>query len=104
MFGLIPALKTSGADIHESLKEGGRGGSGMRHRAQGAIIAVEMALAIVLLAGAGLMIRSLANLWNVNLTYVGVTALFLLVAMAACLVPARRATRVDPVIALRFGG
>jgi predicted permease len=66
MFGLIPALKTSGADIHESLKEGGRGGSGVRHRTQGTIVAVEMALAMVLLAGAGLMIRSLANLWNVD--------------------------------------
>jgi predicted permease len=66
LFGLIPALKTSGTDIHETLKEGGRGGSGMRHRTQGVIVAVEMALALVLLAGAGLMIRSLANLWNVD--------------------------------------
>ena len=66
LFGMIPALKTSGTSIHETLKEGGRGGSGMRHRTQGAIVAVEMALALVLLAGAGLMIRSLANLWNVD--------------------------------------
>jgi predicted permease len=66
MFGLIPAFKTSGVDIHESLKEGGRGGSGVRHRTQGTLVAVEMALAVVLLAGAGLMIRSLANLWKVD--------------------------------------
>jgi predicted permease len=66
LFGLIPALKNSGRNIHETLKEGGRGGSGMRHRTQGVIVAVEMALALVLLAGAGLMIRSLANLWNVD--------------------------------------
>jgi predicted permease len=66
LFGLIPALKISGSDIHETLKEGGRGGSGARHRAQGSIVAVEMAMALVLLTGAGLMIRSLTKLWEVN--------------------------------------
>jgi predicted permease len=66
LFGLIPALKISGTEIHETLKEGGRGGSGARHRAQGSIVAVEMAMALVLLTGAGLMIRSLAKLWEVN--------------------------------------
>ena len=66
LFGLAPALKTSRAEIHETLKEGGRGSSGPRHRLQALLVAVEMALALVLLAGAGLMIRSLANLWSVN--------------------------------------
>ena len=66
LFGLIPAWKTARAEIQETLKESGRGGSGARHRAQGAIIAVEMALALVLLASAGLMIRSLGKLWNVD--------------------------------------
>jgi predicted permease len=66
LFGLIPALKTSGQGVHETLKEGGRGGSGTRHRTQGAIVAVEMALALVLLAGAGLMVRSLSKLWSVD--------------------------------------
>ena len=65
LFGLIPALRTSGTDIQGTLKEGGRGAS-ERHRTQGVIVAVEMALALVLLAGAGLMTRSLAKLWDVN--------------------------------------
>jgi predicted permease len=65
-FGLAPALKTSRADIHETLKEGGRGSSGARHRLQGLFVIAEMAMALVLLVGAGLMIRSLANLWSVN--------------------------------------
>jgi predicted permease len=66
IFGLAPALKTARTDIHETLKEGGRGGSGVRHRTQRTFVAVEMAMAVVLLIGAGLMIRSLMNLWNVN--------------------------------------
>ena len=65
LFGSIPALKISGTNLQETLKEGGRGSS-VRHRTQGAIVAVEMALALVLLAGAGLMIRSIGKLWGVN--------------------------------------
>ena len=66
LFGLVPGLKTSQADLHETLKEGGRGSSGARHSAQRVFVVAEMALALVLLAGAGLMIRSLAKLWSVD--------------------------------------
>ena len=66
LFGLAPALKTSRADLHETLKEGGRGLSGARHRAQSVFVVVEVALALVLLAGAGLMVRSLAKLWRTD--------------------------------------
>ncbi len=64
--GLAPALKTSQGRLSETLKEGGRGASSGRGRAQGVLVAVEMALALVLLIGAGLMIRSLSALWNVD--------------------------------------
>jgi len=64
--GLAPALKTSSAGLSETLKEGGRGSSSVRGRAQGVMVAVEIALALVLLVGAGLMIRSLSALWKVD--------------------------------------
>lgn len=66
VFGLAPSLKTSRPDPHETLKEGGRGGSGARHRRQAVFVVFELALAIVLLVGAGLTLRSLARLWNMN--------------------------------------
>ncbi len=66
LFGLVPALRMSRTNMQETLKEGGRGMSGARHRVQGALVALEMAMALVLLAGAGLMVRSLAALWSVN--------------------------------------
>jgi predicted permease len=66
VFGLVPALKTMRPDMHETLKEGGRGSSGARHRTQSVFVAVEMAMAVVLLIGAGLMIRSLAALWSID--------------------------------------
>jgi predicted permease len=65
-FGLAPALKLARSNLGETLKEGGRGASGTRHRTQSVFVALEMALALVLLVGAGLMIRSLAALWSVN--------------------------------------
>jgi predicted permease len=64
--GLAPALKTSQWRLSETLKAGGRGASSGRGRAQGVLVAVEMALAVVLLIGAGLMIRSLSALWNID--------------------------------------
>jgi predicted permease len=66
LFGLAPALKTSQPRLHEALKERGRGSSGTRHRAQGVFVVLEMAMALVLLIGAGLMMRSLAVLWRAD--------------------------------------
>jgi predicted permease len=66
LFGLVPALRTSRAGGHAALAQGGRGASGARHHAQDAFVMVEMATALVLLIGAGLMIRSLGKLWSVD--------------------------------------
>ncbi|HEV2341266.1 MAG TPA: ABC transporter permease [Candidatus Acidoferrales bacterium] len=66
IFGLVPALRVSHLSPQEGLKESGRGSSGTRHGTQRMFVAAEMAIALVLLIGAGLMIRSLAALWNVN--------------------------------------
>src|ERR1700746_3863399 len=64
VFGLAPALKSLKPVLQVTLSESGRGGSGARHREQSIFVVVEMALALVLLAGAGLMVRTLAHLWS----------------------------------------
>jgi predicted permease len=66
LFGLAPAFKTARPNLQQTLKEGGRGTSGAHHRAQGVFVVVEMAMALVLLIGAGLMVRSLMRIWGVN--------------------------------------
>lgn len=63
LFGLTPALRMARSNAQASLKEGGRV-STARQRTQSVFVAVEMALALVLLIGAGLMIRTLRELWN----------------------------------------
>jgi predicted permease len=66
LFGLAPAFRLSSTNLQETLKKGGRGASGARLRTQSTFVVAEIALAIILLAGAGLMIRSLADLWGVD--------------------------------------
>jgi predicted permease len=66
LFGLAPAFKISRTNLQGTLSEGNRGASGARHRAHNIFVVVEMALALVLLIGAGLMLRSLVQLWNVD--------------------------------------
>jgi putative ABC transport system permease protein len=67
LFGLVPAMQASRADLNITLKEtGARGGSGLRqNKARGLLVMVEMALAIVLLIGAGLLIRTFSALHSV---------------------------------------
>ena len=66
LFGLVPALKISGTDVGASLKDTGRAISMYRSRTQAVFVVGEMAMALVLLIGAGLMIRTLAYLWGRN--------------------------------------
>lgn len=66
LFGLVPAFRSSGANLHDALKESGRGASGTRHRTQSTLVVAEMALALVLLVGAGLTIRTLVRLAAVD--------------------------------------
>ena len=66
VFGLAPALKSSRVNLQEILKESGRGSSSARHRLQRILGAIEVAMALLLLIGAGLMLRSLDALWRVN--------------------------------------
>jgi putative ABC transport system permease protein len=67
-FGLIPALRTSKLNVSESLKEGDRGSSEgiRRNRFRSLLVASEFALALMLLTGAGLMIRSFSALQDID--------------------------------------
>jgi predicted permease len=69
IFGLAPALRSSRANLQQVLRQSSRGAGDARHRLQGLFVAVEVAMAFVLLIGAGLMLRSLAALWRVNPGY-----------------------------------
>src|SRR5262245_54885447 len=68
VFGLAPALQSSCPDLNETLKEGGKGGgsSSRLGRARNALIVIEVAMALVLLVGAGLLIKSFRRLQEVD--------------------------------------
>ena len=62
VFGLIPAWQASRGSLAEVLKEGGRGtGSAQQHRLQDALVVLQVAVALILLTGAGLMVESFAR-------------------------------------------
>jgi len=75
--GTAPSLLSSRGNISETLKEGGRGSSvsRTRHRLRGALVVAEIALALVLLVGAGLLVRNFQGLLNVNEGYAPQTLL-----------------------------
>jgi predicted permease len=69
IFGTVPALQVSKTNVNEILKEGGRGASGgpRARRMRSALVVTELALTVVLLIGAGLMVRSFLKLYSLNL-------------------------------------
>jgi putative ABC transport system permease protein len=68
LFGLVPAFQLSAVSLHRPLQEGGRSGTPgrSRHRLQGVFVTVEFALALILLIGSGLLIRSFVKLLETN--------------------------------------
>jgi putative ABC transport system permease protein len=63
LFALVPALQVTRPNVNESLQEGSRGGTGPEsHRLRGLLVIAQVALSLLLLTGAGLLIKSFANL------------------------------------------
>jgi predicted permease len=68
LFGLAPASRLSSLDVNGTLRDGGRGATGARGRRLSALLVIgEMALAVVLLTGAGVMIRSFLTIYTADL-------------------------------------
>jgi putative ABC transport system permease protein len=84
-FGLAPALHATKPDLSSAMKEGGRGaaGDGGRRRLRGALVVIEVALAFILLAGAGLLVRSFFDMMSVPLGFDPTNVLTLRLPMAA---------------------
>jgi putative ABC transport system permease protein len=66
LFGLMPALQASSRNPNDSLKEGGRGSTEARRRTRAILVVAEVGLSLLLLIGAGLMLRSFAGLMKVD--------------------------------------
>ncbi|MBX9603758.1 MAG: ABC transporter permease [Bryobacteraceae bacterium] len=66
LFGLLPAWHSSKVDLNEALKEGSRGSTSSRRRLSSVLVAGELALALILLIGAGLMIRTFMNTYRLH--------------------------------------
>lgn len=123
IFGMAPALRAARIDVNPALK-GGQGvvSATSRSLLGKTLVVAQVALSLLLLVGAGLFVRTLINLHNVPtgfnaqkvsvlqigvsatdpLTFSVIAALLLFVALLACWAHARRAARVDPMVALRY--
>ncbi len=66
IFGLVPALRASRVDLNTAMKDGTPGGGSHRGRLTGALVVLQFALTVVLLAGAGLMVRSFFAAQSLN--------------------------------------
>src|SRR5580658_4058474 len=66
VFGLFPALKSAKTEVRMGLAEGGRGMVGGHQRLQSVLAVLQVALALILLTGGSLLLRTIGNLWTVN--------------------------------------
>jgi predicted permease len=89
LFGLVPALRLAKFDVSSGLKDGGRGaGGGLRGRSlAGALVVTEMALAVILLAGAGLMVRSFLYAYSSSIGVPTANLLTMRIALPAAKYP-----------------
>ena len=71
LFGLLPALRASGLNLTDALREGSQQATvgGGRQRLRGALVVAEVALAVILVVGAGLMVRTLSALGRIDLGF-----------------------------------
>jgi len=93
LFGLAPAFHSSQVQPQETLKEGTRGSGGGRHRVEGVFVVVEVGMAVVLLAGAALMIQSIWRLWKVDPKFNPHNVLTAEVALSPTVMASPNATR-----------
>lgn len=101
LVGLAPALQARGVDLNSALKENARGsGGGRAGRVRGALVVAELSLAVVLLVGAGLMIRSVRNLMALDPGFdpSGVLTLRVSIPRASVAAPDGSAAPAQPVI------
>ena len=66
IFGLVPALQSARPEVQGTLQQASRGVTGGRHAILSRLVALQFALTLVLMTGAGLLFRSIRNLWDVN--------------------------------------
>ncbi len=69
LFGCVPALQAARLNLNDTLKEGGRSGGAGKHRVRHALVLAEFALALTLLAAAGLAVHSFWNLTHVDMGF-----------------------------------
>ncbi len=104
VFGLLPAFQTAHEGVREALNEGGRGGTSGRRRSRlrDGLVVIEMALALVLLVGAGLMLRSFARLQQVDTGFSATNVLTMRIVLPEAQYPIPRQPSATPPAGLNF--